>query len=81
MKVLKSLREPVKTTIPALTEAFYMLGLESRECERRARSTRAFHLAEGDLFCVRGAFLRCFGASFAAERHERIDRGRAPRRQ
>jgi uncharacterized protein len=32
--VLKSLREPVKTTIPVLTEAFYMLGPESRESDR-----------------------------------------------
>lgn len=33
-KVLKSLREPVKTTIPVLTEAFYVLGPESRESDR-----------------------------------------------
>jgi predicted nucleic acid-binding protein len=32
--VLKSLREPVKTTIPVLTEAFHMLGPASRESDR-----------------------------------------------
>jgi predicted nucleic acid-binding protein len=33
-RVLRSLREPLKTTIPVLTEAFYMLGPESRESDR-----------------------------------------------
>jgi predicted nucleic acid-binding protein len=33
-RVLKSLREPLKTTIPVLTEAFYMLGPASRESDR-----------------------------------------------
>jgi predicted nucleic acid-binding protein len=31
---LKTLREPLKTTIPVLTEAFYMLGPESRQSDR-----------------------------------------------
>jgi predicted nucleic acid-binding protein len=33
-RVLKSLREPLKTTVPVLTEAFYMLEPESRESDR-----------------------------------------------
>ena len=33
-RVLKGLREPLKATIPVLTEAFYMLGPESRESDR-----------------------------------------------
>ena len=33
-KVLKNLREPLKTTTPVLTEAFYMLGPASREADR-----------------------------------------------
>lgn len=33
-KVLKGLREPLRTTIPVLTEAFYMLGPASRESDR-----------------------------------------------
>ena len=61
-KVLQGLRPPLKTTIPVLTEAFYMLGPESREAdllrdfiERRGLSlwffddnslTRAFELME-----------------------------------
>lgn len=32
--VLKTIREPLKTTIPVLTEAFYMLQPESRESDR-----------------------------------------------
>jgi hypothetical protein len=32
--VLKGLREPLKTTIPVLTEAFHMLGPASRESDR-----------------------------------------------
>lgn len=33
-RVLESIREPLKTTIPVLTETFYMLGPESRESDR-----------------------------------------------
>ena len=33
-RFLKALREPLKTTIPVLTEAFYMLGPASRESDR-----------------------------------------------
>ncbi len=33
-RVLKSLREPLKTTIPVLTEAFHMLGPASRQADR-----------------------------------------------
>ncbi|MBI1876355.1 MAG: PIN domain-containing protein [Acidobacteria bacterium] len=33
-RVLKRLREPLKTTIPVLTEGFYMLRPESRESDR-----------------------------------------------
>jgi predicted nucleic acid-binding protein len=33
-RVLKGLREPLKTTIPVLTEAFHMLGPESRQSDR-----------------------------------------------
>jgi len=33
-KVLRSLREPLKTTIPVLTEAFHMLGPASRQSDR-----------------------------------------------
>jgi predicted nucleic acid-binding protein len=33
-RALRSLREPLKTTIPVLTEAFYMLGPESPESDR-----------------------------------------------
>jgi hypothetical protein len=33
-QVLKSLRESVTTTIPVLTEAFYMLGPATRESDR-----------------------------------------------
>ena len=32
--ILKGLREPLKTTIPVLTEAFHMLGPASRESDR-----------------------------------------------
>jgi predicted nucleic acid-binding protein len=32
--VLKTIREPLKTTIPVLTEAFCMLGPESRQSDR-----------------------------------------------
>lgn len=34
VSVLKSLREPLKTTTPVLTEAFYMLKPASRESDR-----------------------------------------------
>jgi predicted nucleic acid-binding protein len=34
VKVLKSLREPLKTTIPVLTGAFHMLGPASRPSDR-----------------------------------------------
>lgn len=33
VNVLKSIREPLKTTIPVLTEAFHMLEPESRESD------------------------------------------------
>ena len=33
-RALKSLREPLRTTIPVLTEAFHMLGPASRESNR-----------------------------------------------
>ena len=33
--ILKGLREPLKTTIPVLTEAFHMLGPASRESAHR----------------------------------------------
>ena len=61
-KVLKSVREPLQTTIPVLTEAFYMLGPASRQSDRlrefvekgglsiwffdRPSLTRAFELME-----------------------------------
>ena len=32
--ILKGLREPLKTTIPVLTDAFHMLGPASRESDR-----------------------------------------------
>ena len=60
--VLKSLREPLQTTIPVLTEVFYMLGPATRESDRlrefvekgglsiwffdRPALTRAFELME-----------------------------------
>ncbi|MBI3492208.1 MAG: PIN domain-containing protein [Acidobacteria bacterium] len=34
VRVLKSLREPLKTTIPVLTEAFHMLRPASRQSDR-----------------------------------------------
>ena len=34
LRILKGLREPLTATIPVLTEAFYMLGPESRESDR-----------------------------------------------
>ena len=34
VRALQSLREPLVTTIPVLTEAFYMLGPASRESDR-----------------------------------------------
>jgi predicted nucleic acid-binding protein len=34
LRVLQSLREPLLTTIPVLTEAFYMLGPASSESDR-----------------------------------------------
>jgi len=34
VRALKSLREPLITTIPVLTETFYMLGPASRESDR-----------------------------------------------
>lgn len=62
VRVLKGLREPLRTTTPVLTEAFYMLGPATREAdllrdfiERRGLSvwffdensmTRAFELME-----------------------------------
>ena len=33
-RVLKSLREPLRTTMPVLTEAFHMLGPASRQSDR-----------------------------------------------
>lgn len=62
VKVLKGIREPIQTTVPALTEAFHMLGPASLGSDRlrdfvvkgglsvwvfdRATLTRAFELME-----------------------------------
>ena len=61
-RTLKGLREPIQTTVPVLTEAFHMLGPESRGSDRlrefiasgglsvwffdRPSLTRAFELME-----------------------------------
>ncbi|OFV93805.1 MAG: hypothetical protein A3H95_07535 [Acidobacteria bacterium RIFCSPLOWO2_02_FULL_64_15] len=34
LRILKSIREPLQTTVPVLTEAFYMLAPESRQSDR-----------------------------------------------
>lgn len=34
VNALKSIREPIRTTVPVLTEAFHMLGPESRGSDR-----------------------------------------------
>jgi len=62
VRTLQSFREPIQTTLPVLTEAFHMLGPESRGSERlrefiagdglsvwffdRTSLTRAFELME-----------------------------------
>lgn len=62
VRTLKTLREPIQTTVPVLTEAFHMLGPEARGSDRlrefivsgglsvwffdRVSLTRAFELME-----------------------------------
>ena len=62
VRTLKTLREPIQTTVPVLTEAFHMLGPETRGSDRlrefivngglsvwffdRVSLTRAFELME-----------------------------------